>query len=163
MNLHAVPRILLLIALAGVLGGSSCSWSFTSGEGENDHDADDGGSGTTMTAMETATFGGAELSARLGGVPGILKAEAGWDGDGRFFGAWLAQFTGHRPATRVRFDPAQVSLAELLADVRVRTTRPAVTLLARNAGQAGEARAAWPPDTVPRLVVHRAQDFTPGD
>ena len=158
MNLRAASRLVLLVALASVLGGATCSVSYNSGD---DHQNNGGTSGTGTTA-DTATFGGVELSARLGDVPGVLKAEAGWDGDGLFLGEWLAQFTGHRHATRVRFDPAKLSFADLLARVRERTSRPAVALLARNAGQAGAARAAWPPETAPRLVVRRAQGFTPG-
>jgi hypothetical protein len=157
MKLRAPLRLVGLIAVAVMLSGGSCAWAFKSdpsGDG-----AGNGNGGGTIIIVQQATFGGSSIAARLAGVHGVTQAQAGWDGRGPFLGAWLAGWTGHRRVSRIRFDPAQISFEQLLAEVRERSQQSWVSFYARDAAQAGAARAAWPVSAVPRLVVRRASGF----
>ncbi len=152
----ARARFLLLLLLAALLQGSSCSWAFESGHDDDDAGDTDGG---TIGTMEQATFGGARLAGELAGLPGLISARAGWKGNGPFLGAWLAHWTGHVRVTRVRFDPARLPLPILLAEVHARRAAQGasrVTLHARSPSQQREARATWPAGA-PVLAIRSAR------
>ena len=158
MKLRVPLRLLGLIAVAVMLSGGTCVWSFKSDPG-GDGNGDNNGGGAIIIVQQEATFGGSSLAARLAGLPGVTEAHAGWDGRGPFLGAWLAGWTGHRRVSRIRFDPHKLSFEQLLAQVRERSQQSWVSLYARDAAQAGAARAAWPLSATPRLVLRRASGF----
>src|SRR5262245_18900610 len=108
--IRTAARATLMVVLASVLSGSSCSWAFTTG----DH-ANDGEGGGTVVVSENATFGGWDLGPALSPLPGVLSVQTGWGGSTLpFFGERVVPWTGHRHMTQVRFDPAQTSFAELV-------------------------------------------------
>jgi hypothetical protein len=157
MKLRAPLQLLGLLALAIGLSGGSCVWAFKS-----DPDGDGAGNGNgggAIIVVQSATFGGPSMAARLADLPGVIKSETGWDGPGTFYGAWLASWTGHRRVSRLQYDPARISFEQLLTAARERSKVSSVSFYARDAAQAAAARAAWPVDLTPRLVLRRAASF----
>ncbi len=152
-------RLSLLFSLAVLLSGGSCSWKF-----ESDHDDDDDrDKGGTIIVVEEATFGGWDVAPRLRDRPGVVSATGGWNGGALpFLGAEWAGWTGHRRVTRVSFDPAAGSFEDLLAAVRAeRADEPRVTVYAHTDAQRQSARTAFPAESLPRLRLRTAGDFTP--
>ena len=156
MKLRGSLRLLGLLVVAVMLSSGTCVWAFKSDPDGDDSKDNEGGA---VIVVQEATFGGSSLAAGLQGVPGITKTQVGWEGRGPFFGALFSGWTGHRRVSRVRFDPAVLSFEQLLAEVRGRSQQSWVSFYARDAAQAGEARAAWPLAATPRLVLRRTSRF----
>jgi hypothetical protein len=153
-------RAFLLLLLASVLAGGTCTWAYCSGDG-CDHN-DDNNDGST-TAVEIGTFGGWDLGPVLSPLPGVVSVQAGWNGGKLpFFGSALAPYTGHLRATRVHFDPSSVSYAELVRAVRsARADTLRMTVFAHSPGQEAAAAHEFPADSLPRLRLRTAGTFTP--
>jgi hypothetical protein len=156
MSLRLPLRLLGLAALALLLGGG-CVWSFSSNTSGNDPNGN--GQGGTIIIISNATFGGSGFAPLLADLPGVTRAQTGWEGNGPFFGAWLAGWTGHRPVSRISFDTGKLTLAQLLAAARERSTGRWVNFYARDEAQATEARKAWPAHGTPELFIRRAAGF----
>jgi hypothetical protein len=152
-------RLPLLLVLASVLSGSSCTWKFHSGD--DDHQQDGGGT----VVVETATFGGWDLATVLGARSGVLSVTSGWNGSLLpFLGEPLVGWTGHAHVSRVRFDPARVSFAELVGAVRaVRHASLRMSVYAHSPAQEHDAAQQFPPDSLPRLRLRTAGSFVPAD
>ena len=158
----AIARLSLLLVLAAILPGGSCFWSFKSGDGNDDDDDFNGG---IIVIVEEATFGGWDVGPVLGSRPGVLSVTPGWDGGMLpFLGASLAPWTGQARVSQVRFDPAQVSFAELVGAVRAeRLGTWRMSVYAASPEQELEAAALFPAGTLPQLRLRTAGCFTPAD
>ena len=155
---RTAARAALLLLLASVLSGSSCSWAFTTGDNAND-----GEGGGTVVVSENATFGGWDLGPVLSPLPGVLSVRPGWGGSSLpFFGEGLVSWTGHRHVTQVRFDPALTSFAEVVRAVRAaRAGNRSMTVYASSPEQRVAAANEFPADSLPRLRLRTASPFTP--
>ena len=158
----AIGRLSLLFLLGAVLQGSSCSWAFKSDTSDDDNGQNDGG---TIIIVETATFGGWDIGPVLGSRPGVLSVTSGWNsGLLPFLGAELAPWTGQAQVSRVRFDPSQVSFAQLVGAVRAaRQGTWRMSVYAASPEQEQAAVAQFPPGTLPLLRLRTAGSFTPAN
>lgn len=156
--LRIAAHVALLLLLASVLSGSSCSWAFTTG----DH-ANDGQGGGEVVVVENATFGGWDVGPALSGRPGVVSVQPGWDGGSLpFLGEMFVFWTGHRRVTQVRFDPAHTSFAEVLRAARAaEATSLSLTVYAHSTAQRVAAANEFPADSLPRLRLRNAGTFTP--
>ena len=73
--IRTAARAALLLLLASVLSGSSCSWAFTTGDNANN-----GQGGGEVVVVQNATFGGWDLGPVLSTRPGVVSVRSGWDG-----------------------------------------------------------------------------------
>ena len=156
--LHTAARATLLLLLAGVLSGSSCTWAFSTGDSAND-----GQGGGEVVVVQNATFGGWDLGPALSGRPGVVSVQDGWNGGALpFVGEMFAPYTGHLRATRVRFDPARISFAELVQAVRAeRHAFRRMTVFMHSPEQGQAAAKEFPADSLPRLRLRTAGSFVP--
>jgi len=156
--IRTAARAALLLVLASVLSGSSCTWAFQTGDSAND-----GQGGGTVVVSENATFGGWDLRPVLSPLPGVVSVRAGWGGSSLpFFGETLVPWTGHRRVTQVRFDPAQIGYADVVRAVRAaRADSPRMTVYAHSPAQRVAAANEFPADSLPRLRLRDATTFAP--
>ena len=156
--IRTAARAALLLVLASVLSGSSCSWAFTTGDNAND-----GQGGGEVVVVQNATFGGWDVGPALSGRPGVVSVQSGWDGGSLpFLGEMFVFWTGHRRVTQVRFDPRQTSFAEVLHAVRdAEAGSLRVTVYAYSTAQRVTAANEFPADSLPRLRLRNAGTFTP--
>ncbi|HEX5010749.1 MAG TPA: hypothetical protein VFY71_10125 [Planctomycetota bacterium] len=156
-RVRTAARVALLVLLASVLSGSSCSWAFTTGDNAND-----GQGGGTVVVHENATFGGWDLGPTLGAQPGVISVRTGWGGSSLpFLGEELVSWTGHRHVTQVHFDPEQTTFAALVRAARAaRANSPRVTVYTSAPEQHEAAAAEFPADTLPRLQLRKTTAFT---
>lgn len=157
-RVRTAARAALLVLLASVLSGSSCSWAFTTGDNAND-----GQGGGTVVVSENATFGGWDLGPTLGAQPGVISVRSGWGGSSLpFLGEALVSWTGHRHVTQVHFDPEQTTFGALVGVARAaRAGSPRVTVYTSDPEQREAAAAEFPADTLPRLQLRKTSAFTP--
>lgn len=160
---NAVPsrrplRALALLMLASLLCGGDCHWAFSSGDSDDDGDHDGG----TVIIVDEATFGGWDLADELTAEPGVLSVQRGWDGDAPFLGPSLARWTGHARVLRLRYDVAATDLTRLVRAARAaRAGERRLTVFVRDEAEADAARAAFPPDSLPRLRLRDVDAFRP--
>jgi hypothetical protein len=156
--IRTAARAALLLLLASVLSGSSCSWAFTTGDNANN-----GQGGGEVVVVQNATFGGWDLGPALSTRPGVVSVRSGWDGGSvPFLGEMFAFWTGHRRVTQVRFDPKQTSFAEVVSAARAAQANSLrLTVYAHSTEQRIVAANEVPADSLPRLRLRNAGTFTP--